>query len=161
MSNIHFLNTKTGKHEFCDMKSWVLMHPNSYAALQITVSKLLNAPISFSMYGADGCGYIVADDQTFNDPFVMAHEEGHLELGHYLEGANVHADEQGVLDDLDAEKAADAYAIEKTKDPRSALVSLQKFMDQLDEARFTTKEKYVKCRLDIVERMLAIANMKV
>ena len=160
MSNIHFYNVRTKKHEFCNMKEWVLMHTQSIAALMITTCKLINAPVAFSLYGADGDGYVVADDESFSNPFTMAHEEGHLELGHYLPGANVRVDEHGIIDDNDAEKAADEYAIKKTRDPRSALVSLQRYMEQIDETKFPSKEKYVKCRLDLTERMLHIANLK-
>lgn len=161
MSNIHFYNIRTKKHEFCNMKDWVLMHTESLAAFMITILKLMKAPIAFSMYGTDGDGYIVCDDASFADPFVMAHEEGHLRLGHYKPGADVHYDENGILIDESAEQAADRYAIEKTKNPKQALESLHRMMENMDEHVFKTKEDYVNARMGIMNRMLAISNLKI
>ena len=160
MRNLHFINVRTGKHEITDMKVWCLMFPNSLAALQITTSVLLNLPVAFSAYGSDGDGYIMADDESVNDPFFMAHEEGHLELGHFRPESTVMCDEFGVIDDVDAEKEADKYAVEKTKDPKHALEALHKFMDRINVS-LLSKEKRVKVAMDISERMLAISNMDI
>lgn len=160
MRNLHFINVRTGKHEMMDMKVFCLTFPNSLAALQITTAFLLNLPVAFSIYGSDGDGYIMADDESFNDPFFMAHEEGHLELGHFGPESTVMCDEFGVADDVYAEKEADKYAVEKTKDPKHALEALHKFMDRVNSS-LLSKEKRVKMAMDISERMLAISNMNI
>ena len=160
MSNIHFVNARTKKHEFCDMKSWVLMHAQTLTAVMITACKIVNAPVAFPIQGNDGDWYIVADDETYNNPFSMAHEEGHLELGHFEPGA-VDVDEHGIINDIDAEKAADRFAIEKTKNPKLAIDTLHNILENINEDGFLDKNLYVTARMQLVDRMLAIANMKI
>lgn len=159
MENIHFVNVNTGKHEFCDMKTWCLTYCNSLAAQTITLLKLFGLPVAFSMKGADGDGYIIVDDTEFNNPFTMAHEEGHLKLGHYEIGAGVNTDEAGILDDIDAEMAADKYALEKTQDKKAALAQLQVMSDRIDAAPMMDPAKKLKAQLEYSRRMLAIAIM--
>ena len=127
--NIHFVNLDKNTHEFCDMKQWVLAFPNSIAATMITSMKLLGCPVAFSMHGTDGDAYIVADDEAVNDPFIMAHEEGHVRLGHY-DGTHA-ADVNGILNDENAEAEADAYAVRKTGDPRGAIETLSNMLDRI------------------------------
>lgn len=159
MENIHFVNVDTGKHEFCNMKTWCMTYCNSLAAQFITALKLTGLPIAFSMKGADGNGYIIADDNEINNPFVMAHEEGHLKLGHYDIGACVNHDESGILDDIDAEMAADKYAFEKTHDREGALAYLQKMSDAVEAIAVLDQNKKLKTQLEYSQRMLAIANL--
>lgn len=159
MENIHFVNVNTGNHEFCDMKTWCLTYCNSLAAQMITLLKIAGLPIAFSMKGADGDGYIIAADTEFNNPFTMAHEEGHLKLGHYEVGAGVQHDEAGILDDIEAEIAADKYAVEKTQDKQAALAQLQVMSDRIDAAPMIDPTKKLKAQLEYSRRMLAIATM--
>ena len=130
MSNIHFVNIDKGTHEFCNMKEWVLSYSTSIAASVITAMKLLNVPVAFSMHGTDGDAYIVADDEAINDPFIMAHEEGHVRLGHY-DGTHA-ADANGILNDENAEVEADAYAVQKTGDSRGAIKTLSNMLDRIN-----------------------------
>lgn len=159
MENIHFVNIDTGRHEFCDMKTWCLMYCNSLAARMIALIKMTGLPVIFSMKGVDGNGYIVAGDVEVNNSYMMAHEEGHLRLGHYEAGADVVCDDAGILNDVDAEIAADKYAIGKTKDPKMALDVLSAMIESIDATPTLDSSKKTQAKLEYARRMMAIANM--
>ena len=159
MNNIHFYNIESGKHEYCNMSDWCLMHCQSFVAQVIIVLKLVGLPIAFSMKGSDGDGYIIADDESFNNKFSMAHEEGHLKLGHYDSSANVKIDEFGLLMDDDAEMAADKYAIEHGASKQLALDTISTMLDNVNADLIPDKFLILKSKLGLARRMLNIANL--
>ena len=141
---IYFINLTSGATEKVKKLPWVAKNAGKITASMIANLEWKGRPVAFATVSSHGEEIIVVDDKSINDPFIMYHEEGHHRLGHFKRP--MHTDNCGCLDDDDAEKAADRYAVQKVG-LTAAMRSLKNIIENTNDGMFA---------IEVAGRMLAL-----
>ena len=141
---IHFINLTTGETDIVKKLPWVAKNRRKLTASMIINLEWFGRPVVFATVATNGDEIIVADDKSVNDAFLLCHEEGHHRLDHFKRP--MHIDNCGCLDDEEAEKAADRYAVQKVG-LTAAMRSLKNIIENTNDGMF---------KIGVAGRMLSL-----